>query len=126
MSPKARLAKVSSAVKLAKSILSQDRENLFLWDGYARLERKRGNIAAARAVYGAALQASLAARDAGKVSEDEMDLWVGWAEMEYELGETGRCLEVLLMASGLDLAKLGMASYTGARFADIDRFSVAA
>ncbi|WVQ77105.1 hypothetical protein IAR50_006788 [Cryptococcus sp. DSM 104548] len=97
----ARLPK--GAIKAAKSILSQDRTNLLLWDGYARLERQRGNVEAARTVYVTALQAALQARSDGGKTEDEMDLWAGWAEMEFEegQGERGRCLDVVVMAAGI-------------------------
>ena len=99
------------AVKLAKSTLSADRDNLVLWDGYARLERQRGNIAAARAVYVTALQAVQARRggDGQKEipTEDETELWSGWAGMEFEELERERCLEVLVMATGMDISRLG-------------------
>ncbi|WVQ97651.1 hypothetical protein IAU59_004765 [Kwoniella sp. CBS 9459] len=90
-----------SAVKLAKSILSSDRNNLLLWDGYARIERQRGNVSAARTVYVTALQAAAATRSNEPKTEDEIDVWASWAEMEWESGEDNRCLEVLLMAAGI-------------------------
>ena len=97
---------------MAKSVLSADRDNLVLWDGYARLERQRGHVTAARAVYVAALQAARASQQmnsSGEVvlSEDEEELWSAWAEMEWEDGEESRCSEVLVMAAGFDLDKLG-------------------
>ncbi len=100
------------AVKLAKSILSEDRENLVLWDGYARVERQRGNIATGRAVYVAALQAAQVLRESKSEepnvrTEDEMELWSAWAEMEWEEGEEARCMEVLMMATGTDTTRLG-------------------
>ena len=100
-----------SALKLAKSTLSTDRDNLVLWDGYARLERQRGNVGAARAVYVAALQAVHARRgglgERVVPTEDETELWSGWAEMEWDEGEMARCLEVLVMAMGMDISRLG-------------------
>ena len=100
---------------MAKSVLSADRDNLVLWDGFARLERQRGHVSAARAVYVAALQAAKASRQtdshgAQVLSEDEMELWSAWAEMEWEDGEEARCLEVLVMVAGFDLDKLGKCS----------------
>jgi hypothetical protein len=97
---------------MAKSILSADRNNLVLWDGYARLERQRGNTDAARAVYVAALQAAQVKRDpasniAGETSADEDELWSAWSEMEWEEGNESRCVEVLVMATGMELSKLG-------------------
>lgn len=102
-----------SAVKMAKSILSEDRDNLILWDGYARLERQRGNISAARAVYVAALQAARALRQPREslvyeMKEDEVELWSAWAEMEWEEGEEARCLEVLVLAAEEGIVRLGM------------------
>ncbi|WVF70250.1 hypothetical protein IAT40_005039 [Kwoniella sp. CBS 6097] len=97
-----------SAVKLAKTILSSDRDNLLLWDGYARIERHRGNVAAARTVYVTALQAARTARGHGPKTEDELDIWASWAEMEWEIGDDIRCLEVLILAVGVgndDLAE---------------------
>ena len=102
-----------SAVKMAKSILSNDRDNLVLWDGYARLERQRGNIAAARTVYITALQAAhvqptqqMSAWQ--RMNEDETELWSGWAEMEWETGDEARCFEVLVMAAAMEASTLGM------------------
>ncbi|ODO05840.1 hypothetical protein I350_04901 [Cryptococcus amylolentus CBS 6273] len=90
-----------NAIKAAKSILSQDRTNLLLWDGYARLERQRGNASTARTVYITALQAAKQEREGREKTEDEMDLWAGWAEMEFEEGDKERCLDVVVMAAGI-------------------------
>lgn len=78
-----------------------------LWDGYARIERQRGNVSAARTVYATALQAASRERGDGPRSEDEMDLWAGWAEVEFEADERERCLEVLVMAAGIASERLG-------------------
>lgn len=94
-----------SAIKLARSVLETDRDNLALWDGYARLERQRDKVTAARQVYITAIQAteqriaesSNAAQD---LRLDEKDLWAAWAEMEWEEGLEDRCLEVLVMSAG--------------------------
>ncbi|KIR97247.1 hypothetical protein L804_05429 [Cryptococcus deuterogattii 2001/935-1] len=96
-----------SAVKAAKAILASERSNLLLWDGYARIERQRGNVSAARTVYATALQAASRERGDGPRSEDEMDLWAGWAEVEFEADERERCLEVLVMAAGIASERLG-------------------
>ncbi|KAK8866141.1 hypothetical protein IAR55_001292 [Kwoniella newhampshirensis] len=98
------------AVKMARTILADDRENFLLWDGYARLERQRGNTAAARIVYVTALQAGRVSRTGSIKPEDEMDLWASWAEMELESGNDAECLEVVVMAAGVGedgLAGLG-------------------
>lgn len=101
-----------SAVKVAKAILSEDRDNLLLWEGYARLERQRGNVGAARTVYATALQAALEAKKSD-AEDDQKEVWASWAEMELEHDEK-RCLEVLLMAAGLGvstLASIGKPNY---------------
>ncbi|WWC86471.1 uncharacterized protein L201_001348 [Kwoniella dendrophila CBS 6074] len=90
------------AIKSAKAILASDRDNLLLWDGYARLERQRGNVGAARTVYATALQAAMSSRKENVVSEDELDLWSGWAEMELEVEtDETRALEVVILAAGI-------------------------
>ncbi|WVQ61954.1 uncharacterized protein L199_000087 [Kwoniella botswanensis] len=94
------------AVKFAKSVLASDRDNLLLWDGYARLERQRGNIPSARTVYVTALQAAIAVRSYGVVTEDELDLWAGWAEMEFENAHEVRALEVVVLAVGVGQDRL--------------------
>jgi hypothetical protein len=85
-----------SAVKASKAVLSQDRDNLLLWTAYAQLERQRGNIQAARAVYATAVQSG-----AESHQEDRRDLWASWAEMELDHDES-RAMEVVLMAAGLE------------------------
>ncbi|WWC58836.1 uncharacterized protein I303_101380 [Kwoniella dejecticola CBS 10117] len=101
------------AVKFAKSILATDRDNLLLWDGYARLERQRGNYGVARTVYITALQAAISHKTHEVMSEDELDLWAGWAEMESELGEEDRTLEVVILASGTGQDRLSDHMNTG-------------
>ena len=93
LSPKA-------AVKASKAVLSQDRDNVLLWTGYAQLERQRGNIQAARVVYATALQSG-----AESDEEDRRDLWASWAEMEFEHDES-RALDVAIMAAGLEGGRL--------------------
>ncbi|OCF42136.1 hypothetical protein I317_04107, partial [Kwoniella heveanensis CBS 569] len=88
-------------VKLAKTILSSDRDNLLLWDGYARIERQRANVSAARTVYVTALQAAKATRRDEVKTEDEVDIWASWAEMELDSRDNARCLEVLVLAAGI-------------------------
>ncbi|ORX37353.1 NRDE-2, necessary for RNA interference-domain-containing protein [Kockovaella imperatae] len=89
-----------SSVKLAKTILSVDRDNAAIWDGYARLEYQRGNLAAARGVYSTVLQSD-------KIDNDErLGLYAAWARMEWDAGEEGRALEVLVLASGAGNTKL--------------------
>lgn len=39
--------------------------------------------------------------------EDEMDFWVGWVEVEFEVDECERCLEVLIMVVGIGSERLG-------------------
>nr|ODN96674.1 hypothetical protein L204_03383 [Cryptococcus depauperatus CBS 7855] len=87
------------AIKVAKSILADHRDDLCLWDGYARLEHQRGNTQTARTVYATALQAAIQTRPATGKTSHELDLWAGWAELEFDQDEH-RCLEVCLMAAG--------------------------
>ncbi|OCF54309.1 hypothetical protein L486_08223 [Kwoniella mangroviensis CBS 10435] len=94
------------AVKFAKSVLASDRDNVLLWDGYARLERQRGKVSSARTVYVTALQAAIAVRSYGVVTEDELDLWAGWAEMEFEIADEARSLEVVVLAAGVGQDRL--------------------
>lgn len=73
---------------------------MILWDGYARLERERGNVKAAREVYKTALQAARALRpEQGTKTEDETELWAAWADMEWERGENSTCLAILIAAT---------------------------
>lgn len=99
-----------SGIKVAKEILSTDRDNLALWDGYARLERQRGKTAAARQVYVTAIQSVMARiqeSDDEDLQLDEAELWASWAEMEWEEGNDARCLEVLVMAAGMQRQAIG-------------------
>ncbi|GAA6036634.1 hypothetical protein JCM8097_001263 [Rhodosporidiobolus ruineniae] len=96
-----------SAVKLAKQVLRDRRQDLALWDAYARIERQRGKVADARQVYVTALSMyrSFAERD----QVDGPLLWRAWAEMEWEEGKAEVALRVLVAASGdsqTDLASL--------------------
>ena len=49
---------VRSASKLAKKILSEQRENVILWHAYARLEMQAGKLVSARSVFQTALSSS--------------------------------------------------------------------
>jgi len=94
------------AVKSAKKILASERDNPHLWDGYARLERQRGNISAARTVYSTALQVS---RQSGTSDpklvwkESDYELLWSWVEMEYFEAEEARAMRVLLIGAEIDL-----------------------
>lgn len=90
-------------------VLTADRDNFVLWDGYARVERQRGNFAAARTVYATALQAARALRPGvlGLSDEEQAELWASWAEMEWEQGNEARCLAVLLLPIQESLDDLG-------------------
>jgi hypothetical protein len=99
-----------SAIKLAKQLLSVQRQNLLLWDGYARIERQRGKIEAARTVYVTALSMY---RGFDRV-QDKIDaplLWRAWMEMEWEEGRAMLALKILVASvvqneeEGLDLGK---------------------
>ncbi|GJN91570.1 hypothetical protein Rhopal_004593-T1 [Rhodotorula paludigena] len=104
-----------SAVKLAKQVLRDRRQDLALWDGYARIERQRGKSAEARQVYCTALSMyrSFAPHD----QIDGPLLWRAWAEMEWEDGRPNIALKVLAAAASsdpVDLAALATAD-DGAR-----------
>ncbi|BGP21464.1 hypothetical protein JCM10295v2_000339 [Rhodotorula toruloides] len=96
-----------SAVKLAKQVLRYRRQDLALWDGYARIERSRGKVADARQVYCTALSMYRSF-----ASQDQIDgplLWRAWAEMEWEEGRPALALRILIAATSaekLDLASL--------------------
>ncbi|GAA5950440.1 hypothetical protein JCM3765_004549 [Sporobolomyces pararoseus] len=95
------------AVKAAKQILRDHRQDLLLWDGYARIERQRGKVADARQVYCTALSMYRSFKP-----QDQIDgplLWRSWAEMEWEEGNVSTALKVLTAASSdsqVDLASL--------------------
>ena len=85
-----------ASVKLAKSILSGDRDNAAIWDGYARLEAQRGNITAARGVYSTVLQSDQLAAD------ERLGLYAAWARMEWAAGEEDQSLAAVVAAATLD------------------------
>ncbi|KAK4703296.1 nuclear exosome regulator NRDE2, partial [Phenoliferia sp. Uapishka_3] len=98
---------IHRAIKLAKTVLRTERQNLALWDGYARLERSRGKAEDARVVYVTALSMY---RDFDP--KDQLDgplLWRAWAEMEWEAGRPMLALRVLVTSAedeGKDLGSL--------------------
>ena len=77
-------------------MLSDDRENLFLWSSYATLlASQRGKIAEARQVYVTCLSADRQVDDPYAV-----ELFANWAEMEWLHGENARSLAITVVASG--------------------------
>lgn len=100
-----------SGLKIVKDILSTDSQKLALWDGYARLERQRGKISAARQVYVVAIRSAqekgTAQEETTDLKMDEDELWASWAEMEWEEGNRERCLEVTVMAAGWQRDNMG-------------------
>lgn len=94
-----------SAVKLAKQVLRDKRNDLALWDGYARVERQRGKTTEARQVYCTALSMYRSFRP-----QDQIDgplLWRAWAEMEWEEGRPVVALKVLTAATSAENVDLG-------------------
>jgi predicted Zn-dependent protease len=83
-----------SAIKSTKELLAQEPENISLWAGYARLERKRGKIQSARAVY-AAILANHTQVSTSKESP-ALAMWADWAKMEWADGDQDRCIELLV------------------------------
>lgn len=94
-----------SAVKLAKQVLRDHRNDLALWDAYARIELQRGKAADARQVYCTALSMYRLFRP-----QDQIDgplLWRAWAEMEWEDGRSVIALKVLVAATSTANVDLG-------------------
>lgn len=90
-----------TTVKLAKQLLSQDRENSILWRAFARLERNNGNVRSARTVYKSLLN--------GQDTSPSINLasvWADWAELEWEAGEHTIALRILVMATSMSFSRL--------------------
>lgn len=51
--------------------------------------------------------ARMAERNDEDLQLDEAKLWASWAEMEWEDGNDKRCLEVLIMAAGMQRQAIG-------------------
>ena len=94
-----------SALKLAKGILRTNRQNLLLWDAYARLQRSRGKVSEARTVYVTSL--SMARSFTEKEKLHIPLLWKSWAEMEWEEGNSLLALRVLVAATAVEETDLG-------------------
>lgn len=94
-----------AAKKLAKVLLSQDRDNVVLWRAFARLERNNGNVDSARTVYMSLLVAS-------HPLEELIPAWSEWAELEWEAGELNTSLLVLTIAAKHKFAKTDSSSLT--------------
>ncbi|GAA5922599.1 uncharacterized protein JCM15063_003358 [Sporobolomyces koalae] len=88
------------AVKTAKLVLRDERNNLALWDGYARIERQRGKIQDARQVYSTALSMSSSFKPEERI--DAPLLWRSWAEMEWEEGNAESSTRILVSATTND------------------------
>ncbi|RUS21226.1 NRDE-2, necessary for RNA interference-domain-containing protein [Endogone sp. FLAS-F59071] len=82
-----------SGQKLAKQMLKTDRMNLLLWNGYAQMEKAKGNYAEARKVYITALSTFHSFPEAQRV--DAPLLYRMFAEMEFEMGRTAAALTIL-------------------------------
>lgn len=78
----------------ARKMLSVDRDNLNLWYAYAALEISRHRYQAARSVFATALTYAKTRRVVP--GEYEYDLLAGWVQMESDLGETDRAVDLLL------------------------------
>lgn len=94
-----------SALKLAKEILRTNRQNLLLWDAYARLQRSRKKIAEARTVYVTSL--SMVRSFTQKEKHHVPLLWRSWAEMEWEEGNSVLALKVLVACTSPEEGDLG-------------------
>ncbi|KPV78517.1 uncharacterized protein RHOBADRAFT_50976 [Rhodotorula graminis WP1] len=99
-----------AAVKLAKQVLRDHRNDLALWDAYARIERQRGKATDARQVYCTALSMYRSFKP-----QDQIEgplLWRAWAEMEWEDGRTVVALKVLVAAASKDIVDLASLAST--------------
>ncbi|KAL8278570.1 hypothetical protein RQP46_009062 [Phenoliferia psychrophenolica] len=96
------------AVKLAKTVLRTERQNLSLWDGYARIERARGKLVEARQVYVTAL--SMYREFEPRDQIDGPLLWRAWAEMEWESGRPMLALQVLVTSANVGTEHVDLAS----------------
>jgi hypothetical protein len=92
-----------SAAKMAKTLLSDDRENLFLWANYASLiSSQKGKAAEARQVYITCLSADRMADD----SHALVELFADWAEMEWMQGNDRASLAVTVAAFSTEIGDL--------------------
>ncbi|CEQ42109.1 SPOSA6832_03893, partial [Sporobolomyces salmonicolor] len=106
-----------SAVKMAKQILRDRRQDLALWDGYARIERQRGKTADARQVYCTALGMYRSFAPPDQI--DAPLLWRAWAEMEWEEGNPVLALKILSAATSSEQVDLE-ARFRTASLAKVD------
>ncbi|OZJ02841.1 hypothetical protein BZG36_03228 [Bifiguratus adelaidae] len=84
-----------SGEKLAKQLLKNRRDDLLLWNAYARMESMIGRQAEARKVYTTAIKLS------GNQNSDAMaHLYRNFAEMEMEHGRSAAALTVLCTMMG--------------------------
>lgn len=80
-----------NAKRNAKQLLSSDRNNLILWNQYAQMERKSGNIAEARNIYEKTLQIVDSTTPVGI----RFLLYRSYSELEILSGNVDRALHVL-------------------------------
>ncbi|PWN53020.1 hypothetical protein IE53DRAFT_224556 [Violaceomyces palustris] len=85
------------AIKLAKKILSDDRQNLVLWNAYAELEKKAGKVESARTVYLTTLE-SLSGLGENGIKEAPA-IWAALSELEWKQGRPDQALGVLMLAA---------------------------
>ena len=79
-------------------MLSTDRNNLNLWNAYASLEIGRHRYDSARSVFANALSFTRSHTKGGEIpDEDELDLLAGWVQMESDLGEHARAIDLLVL-----------------------------
>lgn len=78
-------------------MLAEQRDNLNLWYAYAALEISRHRYKAARSVFANALSYAKTLRSAP--GEDELDLLAGWVQLESDLGEVARAVDLLVLVA---------------------------
>lgn len=78
--------------KVAKVLLKKFGTSLLLWNGYAQIEWRDGNVGAARKIFSTALGMSKGFPEANR--RDAILLWKTWA-LE-ELGDPSQTIRILL------------------------------
>ncbi|SPO40780.1 uncharacterized protein PSFLO_06262 [Pseudozyma flocculosa] len=91
---------LKAATKLARKLLSKDRDNHVLWHAYAQLELSAGRTAPARTVYVTALESSTTrfAED-GRPLAYLPQMWSSLAEQLWRSGETVGAAAVIVSAA---------------------------
>lgn len=79
-----------------------------MWYAYAALEIGRRRYDSARSVFAHALSFAKSRRP--NPDADELDLLAGWVQLESDLGETSRAIDLLMQAAGYNEADFSESS----------------